>query len=182
MLISRATLVKTAPRLASLAPFWRLIWDHLECPDIRPDSTIMGGEPPLALPPPRGPSMKSVAPERLRNVVLAGHANAGKTTLAEHLLVAAGAITRLGRVADGTASLDFEPEEQRRKLTLSLAVHSFDHDDHRLTLIDTPGYADFVGEVVEGFAAADGALLVMDASGGVEAGTETAIALCRGCG
>lgn len=126
--------------------------------------------------------MKSVAPERLRNVVLAGHANAGKTTLAEHLLVAAGAITRLGRVADGTASLDFEPEEQRRKLTLSLAVHSFDHDDHRLTLIDTPGYADFVGEVVEGFAAADGALLVMDASGGVEAGTETAIALGRSHG
>jgi elongation factor G len=126
--------------------------------------------------------MKSVAPERLRNVVLAGHASAGKTTLAEHLLHAAGAITRLGRVTDGTASLDFEPEEQHRNLTLSLSVHSFDHAEHRITLIDTPGYADFVGEVVEGFAAADGALIVMDASGGVEAGTETAITLGRGNG
>ena len=98
--------------------------------------------------------MKSVPPERLRNVVLAGHAGAGKTTLAEHLLHAAGALTRLGRVEDGTASLDFEPEEQKRKLSLSLAVGMLEHDDHRVTLLDTPGYADFVGEVVEGFLAA----------------------------
>ncbi|HMJ79621.1 MAG TPA: elongation factor G [Candidatus Dormibacteraeota bacterium] len=123
--------------------------------------------------------MKSVPPERLRNVVLAGHAGAGKTTLAEHLLHAAGALTRLGRVEDGTASLDFEPEEQKRKLSLSLAVGMLEHDDHRVTLLDTPGYADFVGEVVEGFLAADAALILMDASGGVEAGTETAISLAR---
>ncbi|MBA2569867.1 MAG: elongation factor G [Chloroflexi bacterium] len=116
---------------------------------------------------------------RLRNVVLAGHSGSGKTTLAEHLLHKAGAITRLGRVDDGTASLDFEPEEQKRKLSLSLAVAGLEHDGHHATLIDTPGYADFAGEVVEGFAAADGALLTMDASGGVEAGTETAIALGR---
>jgi elongation factor G len=116
---------------------------------------------------------------RLRNVVLAGHAGSGKTTLAEHLLFAVGAIQRLGRVDDGTASLDFEPEEQKRKLSLSLAVASFEHDGHRITLIDTPGYADFVGEVVEGFAAADAALIAMDASGGVEAGTESAVAYAR---
>jgi elongation factor G len=119
---------------------------------------------------------------RLRNVVLAGHAGSGKTTLAEHLLFAAGAVTRLGRVDDGTASLDFEPEEQKRKLSLSLAVASLMHADHRITLIDTPGYADFVGEVVEGFAAADAAVISMDASSGVEAGTETAIALGRAAG
>ena len=116
---------------------------------------------------------------RLRSVVLAGHAGSGKTTLAEHLLFKSGAITRLGRVDDGTASLDFEPEEQKRQLSLSLAVTSLDHEGHRITLIDTPGYADFVGEVIEGFEAVDGALLTMDASGGVEAGTETAIALGR---
>jgi elongation factor G len=116
---------------------------------------------------------------RLRNIVLAGHAGSGKTTLAEHLLFKSGALTRLGRVDDGTASLDFEPEEQKRKLSLSLAVASLQQDGHRITLIDTPGYADFVGEVVEGFAAVDAALITMDASGGVEAGTEKAITLGR---
>jgi elongation factor G len=116
---------------------------------------------------------------RLRNVVLAGHAGSGKTTLAEHLLFATGASPRLGRVDDGTASLDWEPEEQKRKLSLSLAVATLMHQGHRVTLIDTPGYADFVGEVIEGFAAVDAALIAMDASGGVEAGTEKAISLGR---
>jgi elongation factor G len=116
---------------------------------------------------------------RLRNVVMAGHAGSGKTTLAEHLLFASGAVTRLGRVDDGTASLDFEPEEQKRNLSLSLSVTTLEHDGHRITLVDTPGYADFVGEVVEGFAAVDSALITMDASGGVEAGTEVAISLGR---
>jgi elongation factor G len=116
---------------------------------------------------------------RLRNVVLAGHAGAGKTTLAEHLLHAAGTITRLGRVDDGTASLDFEPEEQKRKLSLSLGSASLEHDGVRITLLDAPGYADFVGEVISGFNAADAAIVAMDASGGVEAGLEKAIALSR---
>ena len=85
----------------------------------------------------------------------------------------------MGRVDDGTASLDFEPEEQKRHLSLSLAVDTFDREGSHMTLIDTPGYADFIGEVISGFAAADGALIAMDASGGVEAGTETAIRLSR---
>jgi elongation factor G len=126
--------------------------------------------------------MKSFELPQLRNVVLAGHAGAGKTTLAEHLLFAAKTITRVGRVDDGTASLDYEPEEQKRKLSLSLAVASLEHDGHGVTLIDTPGYADFVGEVVQGYAAADAALLVMDASGGVEAGLEDAVARARATG
>jgi elongation factor G len=116
---------------------------------------------------------------RLRNVVLAGHTGSGKTTIAEHLLHTAGVINRMGRVDDGTASLDFEPEEQKRHLSLSLAVNTFDREGSHVTLIDTPGYADFVGEVISGFAAADGALITMDASGGVEAGTENAIRLGR---
>jgi elongation factor G len=119
---------------------------------------------------------------RLRNVVLAGHSDSGKTTLAEHLLHATKAITRMGRVDDGTASLDFEPEEHKRKLSLSLAVATLEHDGQRISLIDTPGYADFAGEVVQGFAAADAALLTMDASGGVEAGLERAISLGRAKG
>jgi len=118
----------------------------------------------------------------LRNVVLAGHSDSGKTTLAEHLLHAAGAINRLGKVDEGTALLDFEPEEQKRKQSLSLALATTDYRDYELTLIDTPGYADFAGEVAEGFAAADGALLTMDASGGVESGTERAVGLGRSTG
>jgi elongation factor G len=126
--------------------------------------------------------MKSVDPAHLRSIVLAGHAGGGKSTLAEHLLFQAGAIPRLGRVDDGTAHLDFEPEEQKRHESLSLAVATFEHDGTRITLVDTPGYPDFVSEVVEGFAAADGALFVMDASGGVEAGLEKAVSLGRSTG
>ncbi|HEU4671624.1 MAG TPA: elongation factor G [Candidatus Limnocylindrales bacterium] len=125
---------------------------------------------------------KSVDLPHLRSVVLAGHAGAGKTTLAEQLLFTNGAIGRLGRVDDGTAALDFEPEEHKRKESLALAVATFGTDDHRITLVDTPGYPDFVAEVVEGFQATDSALLVMDASGGVEAGLEQAVALARGVG
>ena len=126
--------------------------------------------------------MTTVDMKRLRNVVLAGHSDSGKTTLAEHLLHTAGAITRLGKVTEGTASLDFEPEEQKRKQSLSLALVTMDYDGHEITLVDTPGYADFAAEVVEGFEAADAALLTMDASGGVEAGTERAVALARAHG
>lgn len=118
----------------------------------------------------------------LRNVVLAGHSDSGKTTLAEHLLHATGAINRLGKVDDGTTMLDFEPEEHKRKQSLSLALATTDHNDYEITFIDTPGYADFSGEVVQGFAAADGAIFTMDASGGVEAGTERAVALGRSTG
>jgi elongation factor G len=125
-------------------------------------------------------TMKSVDLPHLRSVVLAGHAGAGKTTLAEQLLFKAGAIPRLGRVDDGTAHLDFEPEEQKRRESLSLAVATFEHDGTRITLVDTPGYPDFVAEVIEGFHAVDGAVLVMDASAGVEAGLESAVALARG--
>ena len=127
-------------------------------------------------------TMKSVDPAHLRSIVLAGHAGGGKTTLAEHLLAQAGAIQRLGRVDDGTAHLDYEPEEQKRRESLSLAVATFEHDETRITLVDTPGYPDFISEVVSGFAAADGALFVVDASGGVEAGLENAVALGRSTG
>ena len=127
-------------------------------------------------------TMKSVDLPHLRSVVLAGHAGSGKTTLAEQLLFKAGAIPRLGRVDDGTAHLDFEPEEQKRRESLSLAVGTFESDGTRISLVDTPGYPDFVADVVEGFAATDGALFVMDASAGVEAGLEQAVALGRSTG
>ena len=127
-------------------------------------------------------TMKSVDLPHLRSVVLAGHAGSGKTTLAEQLLHRAGAIPRLGRVDDGTAHLDFEPEEQKRRTSLSLAVGTFESDGTRISLVDTPGYPDFIADVIEGFAATDGVLFVMDASTGVEAGLEHAVALGRSTG
>ncbi len=127
-------------------------------------------------------TMKSVDLPHLRSVVLAGHVGSGKTTLAEQLLFRAGAIPRLGKVDDGTAHLDFEPEEQKRRESLSLAVGTFEADGTRISLVDTPGYPDFVADVIEGFAAADGALFVIDASGSVEAGLEQAVALGRSTG
>ena len=127
-------------------------------------------------------TMKNVDLPHLRSVVLAGHVGAGKTTLAEQLMFKAGAIPRLGKVDDGTAHLDFEPEEHKRRESLSLAVGTFEYDGTRISLVDTPGYPDFVADVIEGFAAADGALFVMDASAGVEAGLEQAVRLGRSTG
>jgi len=124
-------------------------------------------------------TMKNVDLPHLRSVVLAGHSGAGKTTLGEQLLFRAGAVTRLGKVDDGTSHLDFEPEEQKRRESLSLAVATFETDGTRITLVDTPGYLDFAAEVVSGFHAADGALFVMDARGTVEAGLEQGVALAR---
>src|SRR5664280_2774265 len=122
---------------------------------------------------------KSADLPHLRSVVLAGHSGAGKTTLAEALLFRTGAISRLGRVEDGTSSLDTEPEAQKRHISLSLGVASLDDEGNVVTLVDTPGYPDFVAEVVAGFNAVDAVLVCMDATGGVEAGTETAVALGR---
>src|SRR5258708_32644359 len=127
-------------------------------------------------------TMKSVDLPHLRSVVLAGHAGSGKTTLAEQLLFRAGAVQRLGRVDDGTAHLDYEPEEQKRRESLSLAVATFEHEATRITLVDTPGYPDFVAEVISGFAAADAALFVVDPSTDIGAGLETAVALGRATG
>jgi len=124
-------------------------------------------------------TLKSHDLAHIRSVVLAGHAGSGKTTLAEQLLFRAAAIPRLGRVDDGTAHLDYEPEEQKQHRSLSLAVGTFERGEHEITLVDTPGYPDFVAEMIQGFHAADAALFVMDASGGVESGLESAVKVGR---
>ena len=124
-------------------------------------------------------TLKSHDLAHIRSVVLAGHAGSGKTTLAEQVLFRAGAIPRMGRVDDGTAHLDFEPEEQKQHRSLSLAVGTFEHGLHEITVVDTPGYPDFVAEMIQGFHAADAALFVVDASGGVESGLEAAVKVGR---
>src|SRR5437867_11607317 len=91
--------------------------------------------------------VKSFPPAQIRNVALVGHGGAGKTTLTEALLFCAGAIARQGRVEDGTTTTDFDPEEVKRGLSLSVALAPFEHEGHKLNVLDTPGYADFVGDV-----------------------------------
>ena len=118
--------------------------------------------------------MKTYASARIRNIALVGHGGAGKTSLAEALLFTAGAIPRLGRVEDGSTVCDFDPEEQRRKISVSLALAPFELDDHKVNVLDTPGYADFVGDVVAALQAADLALFVVSAVEGVEVQTEIA--------
>jgi len=116
--------------------------------------------------------MKPTSPDNIRNVALISHGGAGKTSLAEAMLFDAGAIQRLGSVDAGTATLDHDPDEQKRKQSINLAIGTLEADDARITVVDTPGYADFQADVVEALAAVDAAIVVIDASAGVEVGTE----------
>src|SRR4029450_4381350 len=109
--------------------------------------------------------------EKVRNVPLVGHAGAGKTTLAEALLVATGALPRAGRIEDGTTALDTEEGEVRQQRSVSLGVATIEHAGHRVTLLDTPGSPDFVGELRAGLRAADAALFVVSAVNGGDATT-----------
>ncbi len=118
--------------------------------------------------------MKTFPTAKIRNVALVGHGGAGKTSLAEALLLAAGAIPRLGKVEDGSTVLDFDPEEQRRRISVSLALAPFEIDGVKVNLLDAPGYADFVGDVAAALQAADLALFVVSAVEGVEVQTEVA--------
>src|SRR3990167_2822117 len=94
--------------------------------------------------------MKEYATEQIRNVVLLGHGGTGKTSLAEAALFSSGAISRLGRVDDGTTASDFEPDEIKRKMSINLALVPVEWAGHKINFIDTPGYADFAGEVRNG--------------------------------
>ena len=116
--------------------------------------------------------MKRYATDHIRNVALVGHGGSGKTSLAEALLHRAGAINRLGRVEDGTTVSDYDPEEQRRTISLSLSLAPFEWRDHKINLIDTPGYADFIGDVAAALRVADLAVFVVSAVDGVEVQTE----------
>jgi elongation factor G len=116
--------------------------------------------------------MKPTSPDRIRNVALISHGGAGKTSLAEAMLFDAGAIARLGSVDAGSATLDHDPDEQKRRQSINLAIGTLETDGARITLVDTPGYADFQADVIEALAAVDAAILVVDASAGVEVGTE----------
>ncbi|MGH7911712.1 MAG: GTP-binding protein, partial [Candidatus Dormibacteraceae bacterium] len=118
--------------------------------------------------------MGSKVGETLRNIALVGHSHDGKTTLAEAMLLIGGAIGRQGSTDQGTTVLDFTPEEQRRHLSVDLGIGHCTFEGHRFTLLDTPGFGDFSGQVATGLLAADAALLVVSPTPEIEVGTETA--------
>ncbi|MBU1662385.1 MAG: elongation factor G [Chloroflexi bacterium] len=118
--------------------------------------------------------MKEYQTKNIRNVALVSHSSAGKTMLIEAFLHFTGATTRLGQIESGTTVSDYEDEEIRRGISLSTSVIPVEYKDHKINFLDTPGYIDFVGEVISGLRVADSAVLVVDAVAGVEVGTEIA--------
>ncbi|HLF28424.1 MAG TPA: elongation factor G [Anaerolineae bacterium] len=122
--------------------------------------------------------MKEYKIDALRNIVLLGHGSAGKTTLGEALLYNAGAITRMGRVEEGATVADFDEEEIRRRISLNTALLPIEWKDHKLNLLDTPGFPDFMGEVKGAVRVAEAALILVDSVAGVEVGAELAWSYC----
>lgn len=118
--------------------------------------------------------MKNYKSTNIRNVAVVGHGKTGKTSLLDACLFNTEAVKRLGSVEDNTSALDYEPEETKRGMTVSLKLAACEWRDFKLNFIDTPGYPDFVGEVKDAMAAADSALLVISASSGIKSGTENA--------
>jgi elongation factor G len=125
-----------------------------------------------------GAAPSADSPAAIRNVVLVGPSGSGKTTLVEALLLHAGVLTRAGTVLDGTTVCDYEPAEVEQQRSVGLALASLQHGPVKINLLDTPGYADFVGELRAGLRAADCALFVMAANDVVDAATK---ALWREC-
>jgi len=118
--------------------------------------------------------MKEYTTDKIRNIALASHSSSGKTMLAEAFLHYTGATTRLGKVEDGSTVADYEDEEHRRGLSLSTAIVPIEYKDYKINILDTPGYTDFVGEVISALRVADGVIISVDSVAGVEVGTEIA--------
>ena len=118
--------------------------------------------------------MKTYDAKDIRNVLLVGHGGSGKTTLFEAMLFASGAITRMGTVEDGNTVSDHDPDEQRRQISVSLAMSPIEWKDAKINVLDAPGTADFVGDVRSAVRAADAVIVVVSAVDGVEVQTEFA--------
>ncbi|MFC1552869.1 elongation factor G [Candidatus Latescibacterota bacterium] len=122
--------------------------------------------------------MKVFETNAIRNIVLAGHGASGKSTLTESVLYTTGVLNRMGKIEDGNTKSDYIEDEIARQISISNALVQTEWQDTKINIIDTPGYADFVGEVISGLRAADTAVLCIDGLTGLEVGTETAWGLC----
>ena len=118
--------------------------------------------------------MADFSTDKIRNVTILGHGSSGKTSLVEALLFNAGGTSRVGRVEDGTTVSDWDAEEQRRGISINLSIVPVEFQGTKLNLVDTPGYLDFVGEVISGLAVSEAGLVLVDSVAGVEVGTELA--------
>jgi elongation factor G len=118
--------------------------------------------------------MANYTPETIRNIAILGHSHDGKTTLAEAMLLAAGAIPRMGSTDAGTATLDFEPEEQKHNISIGAGIAHLDWLDTKINIVDCPGFADFIGEAVSGLRAVEAAMVVVGAGSSLAVGTEAA--------
>jgi len=112
--------------------------------------------------------------DKIRNICLLGHGGDGKTSIAESMLFTTKATDRLGKVSDGNTVCDYDPEEVKRQISISTAVAPFEYNGYKINLLDTPGYFDFAGEVMQAIRVADAGIIVLTAKSGVEVGTEKA--------
>jgi elongation factor G len=122
--------------------------------------------------------MKEYRTEAIRNVALVSHGGAGKTMLAEAFLYHSGATTRMGKVEDGSTVSDYDDEEVRRGISLYTTVIPVEYKDIKINFLDTPGFLDFIGEVISALRVADSAIVVIDSVAGVEVGTEITWQYC----
>ena len=118
--------------------------------------------------------MANFEAQDIRNIILLGHSGSGKTSLAESLLYSASAISRMGKVNDGTTVSDYNEDEKEKKHSASSSLMSFTYNSKKINMIDIPGYTDFIGEMIGGLRAADACIVVVNAAAGIEIGTERA--------
>lgn len=116
--------------------------------------------------------MKEYTTDQIRNVALVGHQGCGKTSLVEALLYNSGATTRIGRVEDGTTVSDWDEDEHQRQISVSTSLIPIEFNDHKINVLDAPGFVDFQGEIRNAIRVADSIIVVVDAVAGVEVGTE----------
>jgi elongation factor G len=117
--------------------------------------------------------LKEYKSKNIRNITLIGHGGSGKTSITESILFTSGEITRLGKVEDGNTTSDFKPDEIERQISISASLMHCDWQNNKINIVDTPGYADFIGEVKCGLSVADCAVLVLKAVEGIEVGSDT---------
>ena len=122
----------------------------------------------------------SYSAQNIRNICLLGHGGNGKTSLAESMLYLTGGTERLGKTPDGNTTCDYDPEETRRQISIGMAVAPVEYNGCKINVLDTPGYFDFVGEVIEAVQVADAAVIVCSAKAGMSVGAEKAWKLCEG--